>query len=90
MKMKLSVWPALLVASALGVGALSPERQVLITYPSDTPDSTLNEAKNSIEAAVSSMSNFKNRVTDTWAPEGWASVARVWSVYLPAILPDAC
>ncbi|CAF9935166.1 MAG: hypothetical protein HETSPECPRED_009682 [Heterodermia speciosa] len=49
--MRLSVWPAILAASALGVGALSPERQVLITYPNDTPDSTMIEAKNVIEAA---------------------------------------
>ena len=58
MKMKLFVLPALLAASALGVGALSPERQVLVTYPSDTPDSTMNEAKNAIEAAVSLHAKF--------------------------------
>ena len=78
--MKLSVLPAILVASALGVSALSPERQVLITYPNDTPDSTMNEAKNTIEAAVGFMPDVKNRATDTSIPKGWASVARVWSV----------
>ena len=89
MKMKGFVLPALLVASALSAGALSPERQVLITYPNDTPDLTLNEAKNTIEAAVSFMPSSKNRATDILARKGWASVTRVWSVYPPAILSAA-
>lgn len=48
--------PALLALVATGVKAGeagSPQRQVLITYPSDTPDATMSEAKSAIEAAVS-------------------------------------
>ncbi|KAG7010176.1 hypothetical protein G7Y79_00001g004480 [Physcia stellaris] len=49
--MKLTILSLLLAASALGVTSLSPERQVLITYPSDTPASTISEAKSTIESA---------------------------------------
>ena len=38
---------------AVGIAALSPQRQVLITYPTDAPESLLSEAKDAIEATVS-------------------------------------
>ena len=42
---------AFLGALAIGVNGLAPQRQVLITYPSDTPQATLNEYRNAIVAA---------------------------------------
>ncbi len=42
---------ALLGAFATGVKGLAPQRQVLITYPSDTPQATLNEYRSAILAA---------------------------------------
>ena len=40
----------LFTASALGA---APQRQVVVTYPKDTPDAVLTEAKSAIEKAVS-------------------------------------
>ena len=50
---KLSVLSVLLATLALGVKGIAPQKQVLITYPNDTPEVTLSEAKSSIEKAVS-------------------------------------
>lgn len=36
---------------AVGVSALAPQRQVLITYPNDTPQSDLDDYKSAITAA---------------------------------------
>ncbi|KAL8822677.1 MAG: hypothetical protein Q9191_006590 [Dirinaria sp. TL-2023a] len=48
--MKLSNLYAISAGLALGVTAASPQKQVLITYPTDTPESALIQAKNSIES----------------------------------------
>lgn len=37
---------------ALGVSGLAPQKQVLITYPNDTPQSDLSDFKNAIISAV--------------------------------------
>ena len=50
--MKLASISVLLVAAGLGVSGLAPQRQVLVTYPNDTPESTLDNAKDTIRAAV--------------------------------------
>ncbi|KAK3169831.1 hypothetical protein OEA41_009215 [Lepraria neglecta] len=42
---------ALLSVIVMGVSGLAPQRQVLITYPSDTPQSDLNDYKSAITAA---------------------------------------
>ena len=42
---------ALLGAFAISVKGLAPQRQVLITYPTDTPQVTLNEYRSAIIAA---------------------------------------
>ena len=51
--MKLAAVSVLLVAVAVGAGGLAPQRQVLVTYPKDTPESTIDSAKDAIKAAVS-------------------------------------
>lgn len=51
--MRLSNPTILLAVLALRVPGLAPQKQVLITYPSDTPESALHEAKSSIEGTVS-------------------------------------
>jgi len=51
--MKLSMLSVLLAGLALGVNGLAPQKQVLITFPNDTPDSALSQAKTSIEEGVS-------------------------------------
>lgn len=53
--MKLTTLSVLFAGIALGVNGLAPQKQVLITYPNDTPDSALSQAKSSIEEAVSSI-----------------------------------
>ena len=50
--MKLSVLSVLLATLALGVNGIASQKQVLITYPSDTPEVILSAAKSSIEKAV--------------------------------------
>lgn len=74
--MKLTILSLLLAASTLGVTSLSPERQVLITYPSDTPASTISEAKSTIESAVSphfvTLEKAANR-----SIKGWEGTTRV-------------
>ena len=42
---------AFLGAFATSVGSLAPQRQVLIIYPTDTPQATLNEYRSTIIAA---------------------------------------
>lgn len=42
---------AFLGAIALGVKGLAPQRQVLITYPEEAPQSDLNDYQNAITAA---------------------------------------
>lgn len=42
---------AFLCLLAFGVNGLEPQRQVLITYPNDAPQSDLDEYKDAIEAA---------------------------------------
>lgn len=42
---------AFLGALTLGVNGLAAQRQVLITYPSDTPQATLNDYRSAIVAA---------------------------------------
>lgn len=49
--MNLSWLLAFLGALVIGVKGLAPQRQVLITYPSDTPQATLNEYRSAIIAA---------------------------------------
>ena len=42
---------ALVGIIAVGVNGLAPQRQVLVTYPNEAPQSDLDDCKNSIEAA---------------------------------------
>lgn len=42
---------AVLGVVAVGVNGLAPQRQVLITYPNDAPQSDLNDYKTAITAA---------------------------------------
>ena len=53
--MKLSLLSVLFAGLALGANTLEPQKQVLITFPNDTPDSALSQAKTSIEEGVSSI-----------------------------------
>jgi len=55
--MRLTTVSVLLAAVAVGVSGLAPQRQVLVTYPKDTPESTIDSAKESIRAAVGTMRN---------------------------------
>ena len=45
----------LLLSLAISTLAVVPERQVLITYPDDTPPAELHRAKSAIEEAVRSQ-----------------------------------
>ncbi len=58
--MKLSTISVLLAAAAVGVSGLAPQRQVLVTYPKDTPESTIDSAKDSIRAAVSIVADMRS------------------------------
>ncbi|MCJ1295733.1 hypothetical protein MMC34_007297 [Xylographa carneopallida] len=49
--MKLYVFSVLLALLVLSATAALPKKQVVITYPSDTPDSVLDEAKLAITSA---------------------------------------
>jgi len=51
--MKLCLLSVLFAGLALGANTLAPQKQVLITFPNDTPDSALSQAKTSIEEGVS-------------------------------------
>ncbi len=53
--MRLTVISFLFAAATVGVSGLAPQRQVLVTYPKDTPESTIDSAKDSIMAAVCSV-----------------------------------
>jgi len=55
--MRLTTVSVLFAAVAVGVSGLAPQRQVLVTYPKDTPESTIDNAKESIRAAVGTMRN---------------------------------
>ncbi|KAL9120221.1 MAG: hypothetical protein Q9187_003223 [Circinaria calcarea] len=55
--MKLHLLAATTVLLTLAGAAAVPDKQVIITYPKDTPDSVLQQAKDAIKAAnLSSMS----------------------------------
>ena len=45
-----------LLQLVLGIAAVAPQRQILITYPNDTPPSELAHAKSAIEEAVGFVS----------------------------------
>ena len=55
--MKLYVFSVLLALLVLSATAALPKKQVVITYPSDTPDSVLDEAKLAITSAVCVVSS---------------------------------
>lgn len=55
--MRLIALSALLALTAVGVNGLAPQRQVLVTYPQDTPESALDNAKDAIKASVGSSSD---------------------------------
>jgi hypothetical protein len=48
--MKLAIISALAM-SAVVLGAQLPQKAVIVSYPNDTPDSVLNQAKDAIKAA---------------------------------------
>ena len=51
--MKYYILSILSVLLMLATAALVPQKQVIITYSNETPDSVLVEAKDAIKAAVS-------------------------------------
>lgn len=50
--MKLSFISIAVALLTLAGAAAAPDKQVIITYPNDTPDSVLKQAKDAIRAAV--------------------------------------
>ena len=68
--MKLINLYAISAGLALGITAATPQKQVLITYPADTPESALIQAKNSIEGAVS-MVDLNVPLVLTQSQPGW-------------------
>lgn len=60
--MKLTSLFTSVAIAAVGVNGLAPDRQVVITYPNETPKHVLDDAKASIIAAVSSLSNLAKNV----------------------------
>lgn len=65
------------VGFALAVGAVTPQKQVLITYPADTPESALSQARTSIEGAVS-ISDYPVLSVLTLSHLGWSDTTRIW------------
>ena len=63
--MRLPTLCVFLAAAAIGVSGLAPQRQVLVTYPSNTPESTINEAKEAIKTAVGAMRSIQKAIADT-------------------------
>ena len=55
-RMRLLAIFLVLLQLALSIAAVAPQRQVLITYPNDTPPSELADAKSAIEEAVGFVS----------------------------------
>ena len=49
--MKLSILASLATLLAVGAAISQPQRQVIVSYPDNTPDSVLEAAKNEIKAA---------------------------------------
>ena len=49
--MRFAILSVLLTVAAVGVSGLAPQRQVLVTYPKDTPESTIDSAKDAIKTA---------------------------------------
>ena len=75
--MRVSNLYAVLAGLALAVGAVTPQKQVLITYPADTPESTLSQARTSIESAVS-ISHLPVLAVLTLSQPGWSDTTRIW------------
>ena len=50
--MKLYLLSTAVALLNLAGAAAAPDKQVIITYPNDTPDSVLKQAKDAIKAAV--------------------------------------
>ena len=74
--MKLFLLSVLLAGLAFAVNGLAPQKQVLITFPNDTPESALSNAKSSIEEAVSCVNPYNELSTHT-SREGRANIIRV-------------
>lgn len=54
--MKIAIYACLLASVAVfGAYAAAPNKAIVVSYPNDTPDSVLSEAKAAIKAAVSSL-----------------------------------
>ena len=53
--MRVAIISVLLAAAAVGANGLAPQRQVLVTYPKDTPESTIDNAKDAIKIAVCTL-----------------------------------
>ena len=49
--MKFYIFSLLLAVLAITVGAIAPQKAVIVTYPEHTPDSVLRDAMNAIEEA---------------------------------------
>lgn len=54
--MRLDIFTLLIALLAIAVLAKAPQKPVIVSYPNDTPDSVLTEAKDAIRAAVSHIS----------------------------------
>jgi len=52
-KMKTAIVTLLFALLAIAVLAKAPQKPVIVSYPNDTPDSVLTEAKDAVRAAVS-------------------------------------
>ena len=49
--MKLSILASLAALLAVGAAVTQPQKQVIVSYPDDTPDSVIETAMNEIKAA---------------------------------------
>ncbi|KAK0508275.1 hypothetical protein JMJ35_009359 [Cladonia borealis] len=82
---------AFLGALAIGVNGLAPQRQVLITYPNDTPQATLNEYRNAIVAAGGEILHEFNLIKGFIAKASTEAIDTIHSLshdYPPTIEDD--
>lgn len=57
--MKLSILSVLLAIFASAVLGLAPQKAVVVTYPSDTPEGVITQAKDAVRAAVCLLKALK-------------------------------
>lgn len=61
-RMKLHLISTTIALLTLAGAAAAADKQVIITYPNDTPDSVLRQAKDAIKAAVGPPSQLYSRI----------------------------